>query len=181
MIMSADTSTTPTINDTPDKNVVDDNNADDSAAVRYMKSILGERVRCTLEDDAVVDDNDGDDGPHSNGRGRGGRGRRWVVVVGQFICMDRLMNLILTNAIEEREINIDDYKLNNNNNNIDKDEDSDVGTNSNNGKDKDNGNMMTVYRRLAQAMIPGSKIVKLEIDQKIHDDRTKTAAVAVSS
>mmetsp|Transcript_29217 Transcript_29217/g.70428 ORF Transcript_29217/g.70428 Transcript_29217/m.70428 type:complete len:94 (+) Transcript_29217:239-520(+) len=93
------------------------------------------------------------------------------------------MNLILTNAIEEREINIDDYKLNNNNNNIDKDEDSDVGTNSsNNGKDTDNGNMMTVYRRLTQAMIPGSKIVKLEIDKKIHDDRTdKAAAVALSS
>ena len=83
------------------------------------------------------------------------------------------MNLILTNAVEEREINIDDYKVNNISYNS---------SDSNSNEDTNNTrNTMTVYRRLTQAMIPGSKIVKFEIDQKIHDDRTKTVAAAAAA
>ena len=78
------------------------------------------------------------------------------------------MNLILTDAVEEREINIDDYKVNNS-------------SHRNRDKDNRNRNTMTVYRRLTQVMIPGTKIVKLEIDQKIHDDRTKAAAAAAAA
>ena len=75
------------------------------------------------------------------------------------------MNLILTNVREEREIQIDDYKLNN----------------TGNDKGDNKKRMMKVDRRLSQAMVPGSRIIKVEIEQSIHGRAETAAAGAVPS
>jgi small nuclear ribonucleoprotein (snRNP)-like protein len=81
------------------------------------------------------------------------------------------MNLILTNVVEERQINTDDYKCRKK----DGDEDEDQ------KRDKQmTTKTMTVQRHLTQAMIPGSRIVKLEIEQSIHDRATVMTAVGTA-
>lgn len=79
-----------------------------------VQSLLGERLKCTLDD-----------------------GRS---VTGTFVCVDRLTNLILTNATEERMVYSADY--------------SDT---------KDEKILAT--RRLSQVMIPGERLKMLEVDK----------------
>ncbi len=67
-----------------------------------------------------------------------------------FWCFLFRKNVILTNVIEERLINTRDYIY--------------EPTNSTANR------QMTVRRELGQAMIPGSRLVKVEIEKSIHDD-----------
>jgi small nuclear ribonucleoprotein (snRNP)-like protein len=73
-------------------------------------------------------------------------------VRGTFICIDRLSNIILTkNVVEERMIDTADYapyaaeaKLQN--------------------------RQLPVKRYLGQAMIQGSRLVKVELEQSVHEE-----------
>jgi hypothetical protein len=84
--------------------------------------------------------------------------------------------MILTDVVEERQINTDDYKC------IDvAKEDTtkpkskpDTENDDNDYSDTNNNKMLTVQRGLSQAMIPGSRIIKLEIEQSIHDRVVRT-------
>lgn len=60
-------------------------------------------------------------------------------------------NVILTNVIEERTIQTRDYTYEPNISTVNKE--------------------MTVRRELGQAMIPGSRLVKVEIAKSIHDEK----------
>lgn len=61
-------------------------------------------------------------------------------------------NVILTNVIEERTIQTIDYIYEPSVSTVNKE--------------------MTVRRELLQAMIPGSRLIKVEIAKNIHDDKT---------
>lgn len=90
-----------------------------TTAREKVQSLLGTRIKCTLDD-----------------------GRS---VTGTFLCVDRLTNLILTNASEERMVYSADY--------------SDT-------KDE----KILTERRLSQVMIPGERLEKVELDKSIFDD-----------
>jgi small nuclear ribonucleoprotein (snRNP)-like protein len=75
-------------------------------------------------------------------------------VRGTFLCIDRLSNIILTNnVVEERTIELADYRQHN----------------SNRSSNKNNCQTLSCKRVLAQAMIPGSRLVKVEVEQSIHE------------
>lgn len=91
-------------------------------------------------------------------------------LTGTFICIDRLKNLILTDVTEERMIDPSDYRYrvgdgdgdNNNNNNGDND-----GNNDDDDINPMDGRVVKVERHISQAMIPGSRLVKVEIATSI--------------
>jgi small nuclear ribonucleoprotein (snRNP)-like protein len=91
-----------------------------ATAREKVQSLLGERIKCTLDD-----------------------GRS---VTGTFLCVDRLTNLILTNALEERMVYSADY--------------SDT-------KDE----KIVTTRSLSQVMIPGERLQMLEVDKAVFDSR----------
>lgn len=87
-----------------------------------VQSLLGERIKCTLDDGRFV--------------------------TGTFLCVDRLTNLILTNAIEERMISSSDY--------------SDI-----------TDTQILVTRNLSQAMVPGERLQKVEVDHVTYTSRVE--------
>ena len=89
-----------------------------------LHKLLGARIKCTLDD------------------GRSATGR--------FICVDRLMNIILTDAVEERMISTSDYS------------------------DSTNATLPAV-RKLGQALIPGERLTKVEIEKSLLDTRIQTS------
>ena len=91
-----------------------------STSIAKVENLLGERIKCTL-----------DDGRH---------------VAGTFLCLDRLTNIILSNAVEERVISSADY--------------SDT-----------THEHMIVTRNLSQAMIPGERLRKVEVDASTFQSR----------
>ena len=70
--------------------------------------------------------------------------------MGTFICVDRLSNLILTNVVEERMVCSSDY--------------SDYRTED-----------ILVRRDLSQAMVPGERLLKVEVEKAIFDSKLGTA------
>lgn len=85
-----------------------------------LHKLLGERIKCTLND------------------GRSATGR--------FICVDRLMNLILTDVAEERIISTSDYS---------------------DSKDE----KIPAVRMLGQALIPGERLAKVEIERSVFETK----------
>lgn len=78
-------------------------------------------------------------------------------VKGTFICIDRLSNIILTNnVVEERTIQTADYARYNN-------------YKQRPFRTETNNRPLTVKRHLGQAMIQGSRLVKVEIEQTTHE------------
>lgn len=100
-----------------------------SSAVNKVNSLLGEKIKCTLDD---------------------GRSVR-----GTFVCVDRLTNLILTNAMEERTVFSSDYS------------------------DTKDETILTT-RKLSQVMIPGERLKKVEVDQLTYDTKIANAVDAKS-
>jgi small nuclear ribonucleoprotein (snRNP)-like protein len=94
-----------------------------------VESLLGERIKCTLDD-----------------------GRS---VTGTFLCVDRLTNIILTNATEERMVYSTDY--------------SDT-------KDE----KIIATRSLSQVMIPGERLEMLEVDQVVFTSRIQSVPDSAS-
>ncbi len=87
-----------------------------------VQRLLGQRIKCTLDDGRFV--------------------------TGTFLCVDRLTNLILTNALEERMISSSDY--------------SDT-----------TDEQVLVTRNLSQAMIPGERLKKVEVEKATFDSILK--------
>lgn len=87
-----------------------------------MNSLIGQYITCTLNDGRVVR--------------------------GKLVCLDRLRNLVLTNAVEERFVQQSDY--------------------SNHGDKK-----IAVKRLLGQAMVPGSRLEKVEVEKFLFDRMAK--------
>lgn len=74
-------------------------------------------------------------------------------VKGTFLCIDRLSSIILTNnVVEERMIKTADYRQYTSNN-----------------SNMNNPQTLPMKRLLAQAMIPGSRLVKVEVEGSIHE------------
>lgn len=94
-------------------------------ASQAMKAVLGERIKCTLDDGRLA--------------------------TGELVCLDRIQNLILTNVVEERWINTGDYSRT-----VPMSE-----------------NKILVRRELSQAMVPGSRLIKVEIEKRQYDDKMK--------
>lgn len=88
-----------------------------------VKAILGERVKCTLDDGRLA--------------------------TGELVCLDRIQNLILSNVVEERWIHPEDYSQN----------------------EAIREGKVLVRRMLSQAMVPGSRLLKIEIEKTIHDEK----------
>lgn len=78
---------------------------------------------------------------------------------GTFICMDRLKNIILVDVWEERTIRPSDYGAS-----ITTTATTTPGSNVSN-------DCVPVRRELAQAMIPGKHLVKVEIDEELYEKR----------
>jgi len=95
------------------------------AAADKVRSLLGEKIKCTLDDGRSVS--------------------------GTFVCIDRLTNLILTDAMEERMICSSDY--------------SDT-----------NDEKILTRRSLSQVMIPGERLQKVEVDQLLFDTKLRDAS-----
>eukprot|EP00548_Thalassiothrix_antarctica_P008361 CAMPEP_0194133970 /NCGR_PEP_ID=MMETSP0152-20130528/4018_1 /TAXON_ID=1049557 /ORGANISM="Thalassiothrix antarctica, Strain L6-D1" /LENGTH=101 /DNA_ID=CAMNT_0038829435 /DNA_START=104 /DNA_END=409 /DNA_ORIENTATION=+ len=74
------------------------------------------------------------------------------IAIGKLICVDRLKNLILSNVIEERTTNSLFYRS------------SDDSAHTS----KDSTKMIVAKRQLAQAMIPGIHLLKVEIAESIY-------------
>ena len=91
-----------------------------STSMAKVQNLVGERIKCTL-----------DDGRH---------------VTGTFLCLDRLSNIVLSNAGEERTISSADY--------------SDT-----------THEHIIVTRNLCQAMIPGERLRKIEVDASTFQSR----------
>ena len=91
-----------------------------AGAREKVQSLLGERVKCTLDDGRTV--------------------------TGTFLCVDRLTNLILTNATEERMVSSADY--------------------SDTKQEK-----IIATRKLSQVMIPGDRLEALEVDKASFDSK----------
>lgn len=84
-----------------------------STSTEKVENLVGERIKCTLDD-----------------------GRN---VTGTFLCLDRLTNIILSNAVEERVISSADYS-------------------------NTTHEYMIVTRNLSQVMIPGERLRNVELD-----------------
>lgn len=106
----------------------------------YTKSfLLGKQIKTTLSDGRTLS--------------------------GRFICIDRLKNLILTNVTEERWIDPSDYKYRVGGGGDDGDNDDGESTNeASNGGDGSVDGRIKVQRLISQAMIPGNRLVKAEIN-----------------
>ena len=76
-------------------------------------------------------------------------------VHGTFLCVDRLQNIILTDVVERRTIDTADYGF------------------SDGASSKKNKTLLPVQRHLAQAMVPGNRLVKVEIAESIHNTKIK--------
>lgn len=101
----------------------------------YTKSfLLGKQIKTTLSDGRTLS--------------------------GRFICIDRLKNLILTNVTEERWIDPSDYEYR-----VGGGGDDGESTNeaSNGGGGSVDGRIK-VERLISQAMIPGNRLVRAEIN-----------------
>ncbi|KAG7357317.1 LSM domain containing protein [Nitzschia inconspicua] len=82
-------------------------------------------------------------------------------VKGTFICIDRLSNIILTNnVVEERTIHTADY--------------SQYKKSSLSPSYIDR--QLSMKRHLGQAMIPGSRLVKVELEETTHEQILKSLA-----
>lgn len=66
------------------------------------------------------------------------------IVLGTFHCLDRLKNMILCDVVEERWINASDYSTTSN-------------------------ERIHVQRRLAQAMVPGKFLTKVEVVKETYE------------
>jgi hypothetical protein len=75
-------------------------------------------------------------------------------------------NIILTNVVEERSIDPSDYRQTSSSPPPPQDDD---GESSATTTTITTTTTMTARRDLGQAMIPGSRLVKVEIEQSIHD------------
>jgi small nuclear ribonucleoprotein (snRNP)-like protein len=84
-----------------------------STSIEKVENLVGERIKCTLDDGRYV--------------------------TGTFLCLDRLTNIILSNAVEERNISSADYS-------------------------ETTHEHIVVTRNLSQAMIPGERLRKVEVD-----------------
>mmetsp|Transcript_7395 Transcript_7395/g.15860 ORF Transcript_7395/g.15860 Transcript_7395/m.15860 type:complete len:142 (+) Transcript_7395:389-814(+) len=108
-------------------------------AFEYTKSVLlGKRIKSTLSDGRTL--------------------------TGTLICIDRLKNLILTNVIEERLIDPLDYRYRRDGD--DNDVDADAQNDNDNEKpiiNDGSSRLRKVERHISQAMIPGSRLFKVEI------------------
>jgi small nuclear ribonucleoprotein (snRNP)-like protein len=82
-------------------------------------------------------------------------------VQGKFLCIDRLRNIILTNVVERRTIQTSDYRF---------------GDESHDPEDASTNKTLPVERHLGQAMVPGSRLVKVEIEKSIHEEKMKCLA-----
>eukprot|EP00523_Entomoneis_sp_CCMP467_P020860 CAMPEP_0168852074 /NCGR_PEP_ID=MMETSP0727-20121128/12771_1 /TAXON_ID=265536 /ORGANISM="Amphiprora sp., Strain CCMP467" /LENGTH=148 /DNA_ID=CAMNT_0008906149 /DNA_START=62 /DNA_END=504 /DNA_ORIENTATION=- len=127
---------------------------------KAVESLLGSRLRCTLEDGRIA--------------------------TGNLVCLDRMRNMILTDCLEERIIHAEDYYYNPTRSLAQNGSDDDNANNNNNTNDDDddavallqqrhpqNQNSRVVIRRLQQAMIPGERLKKVEIAQSLY--QTKVA------
>jgi len=65
---------------------------------------------------------------------------------GVLVCIDRLQNIILSNVVEERTVDSSMYET-----------------------AKTPGQVITIKRRLSQAMIPGPHLVKVEVTKAVYD------------
>jgi small nuclear ribonucleoprotein (snRNP)-like protein len=63
---------------------------------------------------------------------------------GTFVCLDRLRNIILSDVLEERPVPASVYG-------------------------GDSNTILVAERQLAQAMIPGAHLVKVEITKDVHE------------
>lgn len=117
------------------------------ASFEYTKSVLlGKRVKATLSDGRTL--------------------------TGIFICIDRLKNLILTNVIEERLVDPADYTYrhrheDDGNNGAGGSTASPTRTDTTTTTAGGGGRLRKVERRISQAMIPGSRLVRVEIAKSL--------------
>jgi small nuclear ribonucleoprotein (snRNP)-like protein len=111
---------------------------------QYVHQLLGRKIVCTLDDGRTVK--------------------------GTFLCLDRLSNIILTNnVVEERTIDLADYRQYHSNNNNDNNNNDNNNNNNNDNNHSHHHPTLPMKRLLAQAMIPGSRLVKVEIQQSLHE------------
>jgi len=115
-----------------------------------IQKILGQSILCTLDDGRTVR--------------------------GTFMCLDRLKNIILTNVVEERFIDIADYQYPMSTEEQKNMSDPTETLSSIPSTDR----ILPVKRYLGQAMIPGERLVKVEIDRSIHDQVTDGLAATVT-
>ena len=92
--------------------------SEEKEAQAYISSILGQKIKCTLDDGRTA--------------------------TGEFICLDRLKNIILQNVTEERLTIVPPLR-------------------GNDGECLDDKQGFRRQRRLSQAMIPGKHLVKVHL------------------
>mmetsp|Transcript_9001 Transcript_9001/g.11332 ORF Transcript_9001/g.11332 Transcript_9001/m.11332 type:complete len:155 (-) Transcript_9001:121-585(-) len=103
--------------------------------------LLGKKIKCTMEDGRVVE--------------------------GTFICLDRIKNIVLTNATEVRKVKASIYETMNTSNDEDLNLDH-AGNGHGNEKiqvGEEEEEYRTFRRAISQVLIPGSQIKKVETDQ----------------
>jgi len=94
----------------------------DTPECRAMENLLGKTLKCTLDDGRTA--------------------------IGDLVCIDRLKNIILKDAVEERWVDSTVYN-------------------------STSGNVVVAKRSLSQAMIPGKHLVKVEISQDLYKEHVE--------
>eukprot|EP00980_Cylindrotheca_fusiformis_P013501 scaffold3450_cov114-Cylindrotheca_fusiformis.AAC.6 len=72
------------------------------------------------------------------------------VATGELVCLDRIKNLILSNVVEERWVYSEDYS-----------------------RETTLDRKVLVRRELSQAMVPGSRLLRVEIEKRIYVKNVK--------
>mmetsp|Transcript_16235 Transcript_16235/g.35307 ORF Transcript_16235/g.35307 Transcript_16235/m.35307 type:complete len:156 (-) Transcript_16235:572-1039(-) len=129
----------------PPPHQINMSNPDDvSGALDAMHKLLGSNIRCTLDDGRNLD--------------------------GTFLCLDRLKNIIISDATETRKVPLADYGayleyLDPPSMDEIKERGGRVGTSSSPGDIPvvDEDGCVVVTRKLAQACAPGARLVKVEV------------------